>query len=110
MRSYVIDEITTKDLERVKGFLDKNAGASGVENLYWVEMPEDLLSGLQCRHEGCRPYVFAVELGTGSMKAEFFIRTLTSLRCDCQAYATPRQCAFIMDFSLKVIKDLDIRT
>ena len=59
---------------------------------------------------GWVPFVFAAELGDDWFKAEFFIRTLEGMGCDCQDYATPQQREFILDFCQTMIDALDVQT
>jgi len=69
-----------------------------MENLFWIEIPEDLLSPIQCRHRDCGPHVFAVELGNSWVKAELFARSLSKMRCECQHYGTAQQIQHALRF------------
>jgi hypothetical protein len=110
MRSYLLDEISASDMEKITVYLKKRSIRSRLNSIFWVEIPEDLLSGAQYEHKKCRPYVFAAELGDDWYKAEFFVRTLEGMGCDCQNYATPQQREFILNFSHTMIDVLDVRT
>ncbi|MBN2126448.1 MAG: hypothetical protein JW821_19255 [Deltaproteobacteria bacterium] len=110
MRSYVIDEISPQDMESLRVFLKENALPSDLEEIFWVRVPEDILSDVQFQHRDCRPHVFAVELGGDWMKLEFFIRTLSGMRCTCQSYCTPQQRDFIVRFADSAVTALGIRT
>ena len=110
MKSYYIDEISTADLERITGYLNENAGESGMEKLFWVEIPEGLLTGFQSRHTECRPHRFAIETGDAWIKAEFFVRTSVRFRCDCNGYCDEKQKIFIMNYVDNMLKKLGIRT
>lgn len=99
MKSYLIDEIPGEDMDRAVEHLRNNGMASSLERVFWVTVPEDLLSKEQYSHKACcGPHVFAVELGSDWIKMEFFIRSLNNLRCTCNAYATREQRAFIFRF------------
>ncbi len=110
MKSYYIDEISTADLGQITGYLNKNAGESGMEKLFWVEIPEELLTGFQSEHTECRPHRFAIETGDTWIKAEFFIRTSVRFRCDCNGYCDENQKIFIMNYIDNLLKELGIRT
>ena len=110
MRYYLIDEISHADMEKINDFLNQAAIRSELEKLFWVKIPEDLLSEAQFQHIQCGPHVFAVELGTDWIKIEFFIRNLKDLQCTCQDYCTSQQRDFLINFVQKMIEDLGIRT
>mgnify|MGYP006310169531 CR=1 FL=1 len=110
MRSYLIDELSTQDMARISGFLDQNALRSALEGIFWGRIPDDLLSEEQYAHRECRPHVFAVELGEGWVKLEFFLRSLSDMRCSCAGYATRPQREFIMRFAHTMIQDLALHT
>ena len=98
MKSYLIDEISISDLEKVKKYLSENAKKSEVEKLFWVEMSEACLNKKQLRHKECQPYRFAIEIGNHWIKAEFFIRASGRLMCSCNGYCDFKQRNFIFDF------------
>ena len=110
MRAYLIDEIGNPDMEKIKGFLSRNAIESGMEGIFWVKVPPDLLSETQHQHEACRPHVFAVELGRGFVKWELFVRSLQNMRCTCPGFCTSPQRDFIIRFADLMVDQLNIRT
>ena len=110
MRAYVLDEISKENIVKIVHFLKENASRSTMEQVFWVELPEDLLSPSQFQHTGCRPHVFAVEVGAHWVKLEFFIRSLQTLKCDCAAYCTNSQRDHIIEFADGMLDQLNIRT
>lgn len=110
MRAYVIDEIRAQEMEKVRAYLKQHAIRSSLEQIFWVQIPDDLLNETQYLHTQCRPHVFAVELGPDWIKLELFVRTLKSMRCDCPAYCTPIQRDHIFRFADGIIEQLKIRT
>jgi hypothetical protein len=110
VRSYLIDEISPSDMEKIAGFLKSNSFSSKLDQLYWVKLSDDLLDENQFLHRDCQPHVFAVELGPNWVKLEFLIRSLKSMRCTCPGYASKRQMEFIIRFAHNMIEQLDIRT
>jgi len=110
VKSYLIDEIGVADLRRIRRFLSEKAISSGLDTLFWVEVPNSLLTPLQQEHLPCQPHVFAVETGQSHVKAELYLRTLRDMRCPCQDYCTLQQARFIMEWVNSMLKDLSIRT
>jgi len=110
MKYYLIDEVSPSDMERATAFLKENATMSGMEKVFWVKFPDKLLSESQSGHRDCQPFFFAIELGAGIIKAEFYIRTLKGLKCSCSGYSDPGQSRFIIRFVDEMIRELKIRT
>ena len=97
-------------MEKLSGFLKDNATMSGLDKVFWIYVPEKYFNETQCSHVDCQPYFFAVELGAGMIKAEFYIRTLKGFKCSCNGYADPNQSQFIIGFVDEMIRELDLRT
>lgn len=110
MKSYWIDEISASDMERIEGELPRVSTVSGIEKLNWVAIPDDLLSANQASHKECRPHVFALETGPNWVRLEFFIRSLSQMRCSCNACSTPPQVFFTMNFADRLLERLGVRT
>ncbi len=110
MRAYILDEISAADMKKIDNYLGEAATKSGLSQIYWIQMPDDLLSATQYQHTHCRPHVFAVELGRDWVKLEFFVRSLKSMRCTCPAYCTEVQRNYIINFAHTMIERLGIRT
>ncbi len=86
MKAYVLDEISAEDIVNIIRFLKENTAQSTMEQIFWVKFPKDLLSPLQFRHTACQPHAFAVEVGSDWVKMEFLVRSLETMKCDCNAY------------------------
>lgn len=110
MRYYLIDEISKSDLKKIKAYLGDRALKSGLDDIYWVEFPDDFLTQMQSEHHSCKPYVFGLELSAGSLKAELFVRNRNQFGCACQQYCDDRQKNYVIDFVLSLINELNIRT
>ena len=110
MRSYLVDEITPEDMEKIADYLRDAAISSSLEKIYWLEVPHDLLSGPQFAHTHCQPHVFAVELGSNWIRLEFYSRSLTGVRCSCQGYSTEPQSLYIIRFAHEMLDNLGINT
>lgn len=110
MRAYLIDEISPAGMGKITGFLKKNAIRSGLEEIFWVQIPEGLLSKTQQQHLDCGPHVFAAELGPDWVKLEFFVRSSKNMKCSCQGYCTPAQTTYVSEFATRMVNRLGIRT
>jgi hypothetical protein len=110
MRAYLIDEISPTDMEKISLFLKKNCSQSSLDAIFWVEIPEELLTGVQYKHQTCGPHVFAIETGESWVKVELFVRSLKTMRCECQSYCSPQQREFILNFIQHMIDTLGIDT
>ncbi len=110
MKQYVLDEIARPDLTLIREYLHAKAKKSGLDDLWWVELPSDLLTPEQAAHPQCQPHRFAVELGRTSLRFEFFIRSNGQMRCPCAGYTTNRQRAWILEFADHLVEKLHLRT
>jgi hypothetical protein len=110
MKSYLIDEIPSADVKRIRQFLRTNALSSGIDTLFWVEVAAPLLSSLQQEHLSCHPFVFAVETGQAFLRAELYLRTLRDMKCSCQDYCTPQQAYFVIEWVDEMLQQLSVRT
>ena len=110
MRSYLIDEISSSDMDKISEFLKKNAIKSSLGQILWVRMPDNLLNDIQAEHQDCRPHVFSAELGPDWIKLEFYVRSLKKMRCTCPAYCTDPQRDFIINFAHDMIEQMGIKT
>ena len=110
MRAYLLDEITPGDMAKIRAYLKENTVSSSLDQVFWAQIPDELLNEDQRTHENCRPHVFAVELGDNWIKCEFFIRSLSNMRCTCPAYAGRRQRRHIISFADDMILELGVTT
>ena len=110
MRQYLLDEISRGYILRIREYLNVHALAAGLEDIWWVDLNEDLLSPDQFTHQDCRPFRFAVELGDNFVRFEFLIRSQQTMRCACIGYATRTQRDFILAFADRLVEELGLRT
>lgn len=110
MRSYLIDEISPRDIRKIDEFLKKNALPSSLDKIFWIKIPEELLTRKQTLHKECAPYICALELGKDWIKLEFFVRSSKNIRCTCAGYCTDRQRDFVMEYANNMIEELGVRT
>jgi hypothetical protein len=108
MRQFLVDEISRSQMEAIRVYLKKKALSSVMEDLFWLEIPEDLISPIQLSHKRCGPHYLAIETGQNFVKFEFLVRCRTRVRCDCVQYATPAQEIYLMNFAHTLIQALDL--
>ena len=106
MRQYVIDELTKKELDAIKGILKERLEQGGTDNIFWLSIPDDLLSPIQYEHKNCQPYSMAIEVGDSWVKFEELVRSRVNLHCRCIGYATPGQRDFLRRFIDSILKEL----
>jgi hypothetical protein len=110
MKSYLIDEISGQEIIKIRDFLKKNAISSGVDGLFWIKFPDDILTQTQFEHVECKPHVFAIELGHDWIKFEFFVRSLKKMKCLCPDFCTNQQRNHVIKFADNMINSLGINT
>ena len=109
MRSFYIDELSEVDVSKIRLLFEKKALSSLIEDIWWVEIPLDLLTISQRKRKDLCPFVFTVELGASWLKIEFLIRSLKTLNREWQAFCTPTQRQYILSFVDNLIDDLEIQ-
>jgi hypothetical protein len=110
MRQYLLDEISRGDIPRIRDYLNEHAIASSLEDIWWVDLSEDLLSPEQFAHHDHQAFRFAVEVGDNFVRFEFLIRSAQTMRCSCIGYATRQQRDFILAFADRLVEDLALKT
>ncbi len=110
MRSLLLDELKPHDVERVRAFLHRAARPSSIDDLFWIELDDSLLTPLQAEHHECQPHRFAVEVGSDYVRLEMLVRPSSGLRCDCCQYADNKQQGFLLELADKMVTQLEIKT
>lgn len=108
MRQFLIDELRPQEVERIRGYLHRHCEGSELDQLFWLRIPDDLISEAQAGHVQCAPFYFAVELGRNWVKLELLVRTRSRLRCSCIRYASPEQREFLLHFADAMVEELQI--
>ncbi len=109
MRQYVIDEFSKEERANIESYLKRTLKPGPVEGLYWMEVPQDLLSRDQLGHEDCGPFCFAVELEAEAVCFEMLVRSQINLHCSCIAYASAVQRDFVLRFIDKMLQEEQIQ-
>jgi len=111
VRTYYLHDLEPGDIRRLKRHLKDNGHSSPLEDMYWFEMPQELLSQVQREHaEECGPYVFPLETGDTWIMLELLVRPRNALHCSCIHYATDEQRAHIIQRLDAILRELGIAT
>lgn len=109
MRIYLVNDLTPGQVSDLRAHLDRKDMASSMDDLYWLDVPEDLLSDEQRAHLGeCGPYSMGLELLDDAAQLELLVRARNRIRCSCVCYADEAQRAFAMNALDGFFHDLDI--
>ena len=109
MRQYVIDQLIREERANIERYLKRTLKPGPVDGVYWIEVPQDLLSAEQQDHEDCCPFFFAVVLEADSACFELLVRSQTNLHCSCIAYASSAQRGFVLQFADRMLAEEQIR-
>lgn len=91
MKQYVIDEFRPGDADKLKDYFKNAFGPAELKSVFWIPVPEDLLSENQAAHKDCQPFYFAVDINDTQIACELLVRTRTAIRCSCIGYANSQQ-------------------
>jgi len=108
MRQFVIDELSILERNNLESYLKRSLKPGPMDGIFWIELPEDLLSEAQQGHEPCGSFYLGVELEDKRLCFEMLVRSKTNLHCSCIAYATNTQRQFILDFIDKMLDEEQI--
>ncbi len=113
MRKYVIDELPPDHVRRLGQRLQAKGLAAGLEGMFWLPVPEDMLTPEQREHlDSCGPYALGLELlngpDEGAVHLELLVRARSQLRCSCIAYASPELRHAVIEQLDAMLRELDI--
>lgn len=109
MRSFLVDEISIENMDKLTLWLQEQELGGGIDKLYHFPLPPKLLTPIQQEHAAeCGPFYMAVETGADWVKLEYLVRAKKILRCACIAYATPEQERHMVSYLENLLTDLEI--
>jgi len=109
MRQYMIDQLSREERANIESYLKRTLQPGPVEGVFWLEVPQDLLSKDQRFHDECAPFFIGVELTKEAVCFELLVRGQTNLHCSCIAYASAAQRDFVLQFVDKMLEEEQIR-
>jgi hypothetical protein len=110
MRQYRIDELSREERANIESHLKRTLKPAPMDGVYWIEVPQDLLSAEQREHGDCGPFFFAVELEPEAVCFELLVRSQVNLHCSCIAYASSAQREFVLRFADHMLAEEQIRS
>jgi len=110
VKQYRIDELREEDYYKLLDYLRENADHSPMQEVYWINLPEELYSDIQKEHKECQPFYIAVNLSFKSISFEWLIRSRQKLHCKCIQYANKAQRDYIIDLADSIFEKLGIRS
>ncbi len=102
MQAFSVDHLSKEEVSRLAKALPEFTKPSPLDGLFWVPIPEEILSPVQRAHVSCQPHYFAVELGEDFISFDFLVRNFQRIRCDCIAPATNQQKLFLLELAKKI--------
>jgi hypothetical protein len=108
MKQYVIDELRPGEYERIKNHLEAACGPAELSGIFWLALDPSVYTEIQAAHTECQPFYAALRLSEQAVAVEFLIRTRSRVRCDCMAYATAAQTAWLMERLDAMLAELGI--
>jgi hypothetical protein len=105
MRQVVIDELSPMERDNIDSYLKRSLKQGPMIGLYWIQLPDDLLSPTQLDHKEHGPFHLAVEVTNTAVKFELLVRSQVNLHCSCIAHATAAQRQYILDFMDKMVEE-----
>ncbi|OKY73851.1 MAG: hypothetical protein BM485_16380 [Desulfobulbaceae bacterium DB1] len=109
MRQIVIDELSREEHANLDNYLKRTVKQGGMEGMFWLPMPDDLLAEAQQGHDECGPFFFGIELTEKKVIVELLVRSQSNLHCSCISYATRAQRDFLLDFVDRMVTEEHIK-
>lgn len=109
MRQFVIDDLSKEEHDNLDTYLKKSLKAGGMEGMYWLAIPPDLLGPTQHDHDDCGPFYFGFDLAHNTLTVELLVRSEVNLHCSCISYATTSQREFLLKFLDTMLDEEKIR-
>lgn len=103
MRQLLINELQPADVQKIDAYLSSNTQQSEMPGLFWITLPENILTEDQKNHDKCGPFLFSIELGEDFVSFELLVRGKANLHCSCTCYATKEQIDFVLAFAEQML-------
>ncbi len=110
MRTYTIDQLEEGDIAAINSRLLDLELQAGLEGVYWLPVPKDMLTPLQTEHfEQCGPYCLALEVGPNAVHMELLVRGMGRISCGCLSFAAPSLRDHMIAYLEDLLRDLGIK-
>ncbi|MDR2488833.1 MAG: hypothetical protein LBD42_05005 [Desulfovibrio sp.] len=109
MRTYTIDQLEEADIAAVNARLLDMELQAGLEGIYWLPVPREMLSSLQQEHlDSCGPYCLAMEVEHNAIHMELLVRGMGRIRCECLAFAPQELRNHMIKYLENLLHELNI--
>lgn len=109
MRTYVIDQLKEADIAAITARLLTLELQAGVEGVYWLPVPCELLTETRMEHrEQCGPYCLALEVCPDAVHLELLVRGMGRISCGCISFASEALRNHMIKYLEDMLKDLNI--
>ena len=97
-------------MEKVRAHLAEHAMPGPINDIYFVEFPEDLLEGINGLMRLVRLSFLPSKRDRIGSRPSYLVRSRNTLRCSCVQYAGKEQTDFIFRFNERLIEQCGIMT
>ena len=109
MRTYTIDQLEEADIAAINARLLDMELQAGLEGVYWLPVPREMLTPVQEEHVGsCGPYCLALEVGPNAVHLELLVRGIGRIRCECLSFASQELRNHMIEYLEGMLNDLKI--
>lgn len=110
MRTYTIDQLEEADIAAVNSRLLDLDLQAGLEGVYWLPVPRDMLTPIQLEHfDHCGPYCLALEVEANAVHMELLVRGMGRIRCECLSFASEALRNHMIAYLESMLTDLGIQ-
>lgn len=110
MRTYTIDQLEEADIAAINARLLNLELQAGLEGVYWLPVPGELLTQSQREHlEQCGPYCLALEVEFNAVHLELLVRGMGRITCGCVSFASEKLRNHMIKYLEEMLRDLNIR-
>lgn len=99
MKEEILFPCSVVQLAKIKSYFNQLEFASSIPDLYWLPVPEEMLTELQADHlASCGPYALALEITDEGLVLEALVRAQNQLHCECIAFADEQLVQHMRDY------------
>lgn len=110
MRTYTIDQLEEADIAAINARLLNMELQAGLEGIYWLPVPRDMLTPLQQEHiDSCGPYCLALEVEANAVHMELLVRGIGRITCKCLSFASVELRNHMIAYLEGLLEELNIR-
>ena len=109
MRTYTIDQLEEAAIAAINARLLQLELQAGLEGVYWLPVPRDMLTRLQAEHlASCGPYCLALETEANAVHMELLVRGMGRISCQCLSFASEPLRNHMISYLEALLEELNI--